>query len=63
LAPRGQPPGGRLCIGFLARQCFEIVGQEFVDGGGSNDQALKKGVHGMPPLESLHQSEQAVVVR
>ena len=41
-APRGQPPGSQIGIAFLARQCFEIIGQEFVDGCGTNDQGVQK---------------------
>ena len=46
-APRRQPPGGQIGIAFLPRQYFEIVGQEFVDSSGPNDQALKKSIHAM----------------
>ena len=41
-APRGQPPRRQIGIAFLPRQGYELVGEQFVDGGGANDQAIKK---------------------
>ena len=40
-----RPLRSEVGIAFLPRQRLEIVGQEFVDGGGLNDQALKKSIH------------------
>ena len=59
-APGGQPPRGQIGIAFLTRQGFEIVGQQFVDGGGANDQAIKETIHaiflvGLRPRQLSHE--------
>jgi hypothetical protein len=51
--PSGQPPGSEVDIALLARQYFEIIGQELVYGCGAKEQAVIKRIHAISPIEDV----------